>query len=47
VYGYICIICGNYSFTVEKDTDHVGAVEKDAGNLTNLNGAMVWNGKNG
>lgn len=36
---------GTTVITVEKDTDHVGAVEKDAGNLTNLNGAMVWNGK--
>ncbi len=35
---------GTTVITVEKDTEDAGKVIKDAGHLTNLNGAMVWNG---
>lgn len=29
---------------IDKDTEDTGTVDKDAGNLSNFNGAMVWNG---
>ncbi len=46
---FICLVmsvsfAGTTVITVENDTKDAGHVEKDAGNLTNLNGAMVWNG---